>query len=157
MASELIVDFPPKRNHHAVRFAETSQLYTVDRHQDKNELWYVKAEYRSMRRNVKRDVLQARASDSASEEDDEGSWIGISHLLTPACMLEVQACRRRCIRAVLAEQARQVTYGSFSQEDIALASLAVTRKAVSRAWMLGRLHQESIKEYCTSLGSCSLL
>ena len=143
MAAELIVEFPPKRNHNVVRFAETSQLYTVDRHEGKNKLWYTKTEYNSMKRDIRRDVLQARARDPGSE----GFWIGISHLLTPACILEVQACRRRCVRAVLAEQARQDTYGSFRSEDVALASLAETRKSVLRARMLGRLHQEFIKEY----------
>ena len=98
MASALIVDFPLRRNHDVVRFAETVQLYTVDRHQDKNELWYVNAEYSSMKCNIKRDVLQARARDSPSDKDS-GFWIGISHLLAPACMLEVQACRRPCSQA----------------------------------------------------------
>ncbi len=93
-----------------------------------------------MKRNIKRDVLQARASDSASE------WIGIAHLLAPTCMLEVQACRCRCIRAVLEEQARQDSCGSFRSEDIALASLAETRRAVLRARKLGRLHQDCIGE-----------
>ncbi len=69
MAAELIVDFPLKRNHDVVRFAETSELYIVDRHEDKHELWYSKAEYKSMKRNIKRDVLQARANDLASEEE----------------------------------------------------------------------------------------
>ena len=146
MAAELIVDFPPKhkRNHNVVQFAETSQLYIVDRHEDKNELWYTKAEYNSMKHNISRDVLQARRArdDSLSE----GFWIGISHLLTPACILEVQTCRRRCVRAVLAEQARhrQDIFESLRWEDIALASLAETRKAGLRARMLGRLHKESI-------------
>jgi len=145
MAAELIVDFPLKRNHDVVRFAETAQLYIVDRHDDNNELWHTKAEYKSMKRNIKRDVLQARASDSASEtEEESGSWIGIAHLLTPACVLEVQACRRRCVRAVLTEQARQEASGSLRCEDIALASLATTRKSVLRAKMLGRFHQDCI-------------
>ena len=147
MASELIVDFPRKRNHAVVRFTETSQLYIVDRHEDKNnELWYTKAEYNSMKRNIKRDVLQARASDAASKEDS-GFWIGISHLLTPACALEVQTCRRRCVRAVLAEQAKHDLSESLRWEDITLASLAVTRKSALRARMLGRLHQNCIEEY----------
>ena len=148
MAAELIVDFPLKRKHDVVRFAETAQLYIVDRHEheDKNELWYSKAEYKSIKRDIKQDVLQARSSNSACEEES-GSWIGISHLLTPACVLEVQACRRRCVRAVLAEQARQDTSGSESCcEDIALASLVTTRKAVLRARMLGKLHQDCISE-----------
>ncbi len=102
-----------------------------------------------MRRDIKLDVLQARASDSASEaEEESGFWIGISHLLTPVCALEVQACRRRCLREVLAEQARQDTYGSESLmcEDIALASLAATRYAILRARVLGRLHQDCVSE-----------
>ena len=95
MASELIVDFPPRRNDVHVRFAKIAQLHIVHRHEDKNELWYTKAEYNSMKRNIKQDVLQARARDSASEEDS-GFWIGIAHLLTPVCALEVKACRSRC-------------------------------------------------------------
>ena len=145
MASELIVDFPLQRNRDGVRFAETAQLHTVDRHEDKNELWYTKTEYISMKRNIKQDVLQARARDySASEEDDEGFWIGISHLLAPACILEVQVCRRQCVGAVLAEQARQEPSASLRWDAIALASLAVTRRAVLRARKLGRLHQDCI-------------
>ena len=154
MAAELIVDFPltPKRNHGVVKFAETSELYIyivdIDRHEDKNELWYTKAEYKAMKRNIKRDVLQARASDWTSEED-EGSWIGIAHLLTRTCGLEMQACRRRCVRAVLAEQASQDKDGSFRPEDIALASFAETKRAVLRARKLGRLHQDCIEKYCS--------
>ena len=73
MASELIVDFPLEHNHNVVQFAEIVQLYTytVDRHEDKNEL-YTKADYNSMKRNIKRDFLQACESILASEED-EGS------------------------------------------------------------------------------------
>ncbi len=147
MSAELIVDFPLKRNHDVVRFAETSQLYVVDRHEDKDEPWYTKAEDKSMKRNIKKDVLQARSGDSVCEEES-GFWIGISHLLTPVCALEVQACRRRCLRAVLTEQARQDTYGSESLmcEDIALASLAETRTSMWRGRMLGRLHQDCISQ-----------
>ncbi len=147
MSAELIVDFPLKRKHDVVRFAETSQLYVVGRHEDKDELWYSKAEYKSMKRNIKRDVLQARANYLASEEES-GFWIGIAHLLTPACMLEVQACRRECVRAVLAEQARQdfSHSGSLMCDDIALASIAATRNAVLRGRMLGKLHHNCISE-----------
>ena len=150
MATDLIVDFPlqRQRNHQVVRFAETAQLYIVERrhedNEDKNKLWYTKADYNSMKRTLKQDVLQARANDAVSKEEDSGFWIGIAHLLTPACMLEVKACRFRCVRAVLAEQARQSSSASVGWEDIALASLAETRKAVLRARKLGKLHQESI-------------
>eukprot|EP00984_Skeletonema_dohrnii_P010721 scaffold4202_cov121-Skeletonema_dohrnii-CCMP3373.AAC.4 len=148
MATDLIVDFPlqRQRNHQAVRFDERVQLYIVERHEDnedKNKLWYTKSDYNSMKRKLKQDVLQARAGEALSEEDS-GFWIGIAHLLTPACMLEVKACRFLCVRAVLAEQARQSPSTSFRWENIALASLAETRKAVLRARKLGKLHQESI-------------
>ena len=146
MASELIVDFPLRHNHAHARFAnETAEVYFVPRHDDKNtsELWYTDAEYNEMKRSIKRDVFQARASDWTSKED-RGSWIGIAHLLTPACALEVQACRKRCVRAVLAEQARQGPSECLRCEGIALASSAETRKAVLRARKLGKLHQYSI-------------
>ena len=62
MASELIEDFPLRRNHVHVRFAKSAQLYTVPRHDDKNrsELWYTEAEYNSMKRTTKQDALQVR-------------------------------------------------------------------------------------------------
>ena len=156
MATDLIVDFPLQRNHHqVVRFAERAQLYIVERrhedNEDNNKLWYTKSDYNSMKRKLKQDVLQARAGDASSEEEDSGFWIGIAHLLTPACMLEVKACRFRCVRAVLAEQARQSPSASFGWENIALASLAQTRKAVLRARKLGKLHQESIWEWLQTI------
>jgi hypothetical protein len=107
--------------------------------EDKNKLWYTKSDYNSMKRNANQDVLKARANDASSEGEDSGFWIGIAHLLTPACMLEMKACRFRCVRAVLAELARQSSSASFRWEDIALASLAQTRKAVLRARKLGKL------------------
>ena len=146
MADKLIVDFPAQRSRQAVRFSETSQLRIVDRHEDnkhKNELWYTRADYNSMKRNIKRDVLQARVDDAIAEKDS-GFWIGIAHLLTPATILEVRTCRYRCTRAVLSEQARQGASSRFRCENIALASLAETRKAVLRARKLGKLHQASI-------------
>ena len=146
MADKLIVDFPAQRSRQAVRFSETSQLRIVDRHEDnehKNELWYTRADYNSMKRNIKRDVLQARVDDAIAEKDS-AFWIGIAHLLTPATILEVRTCRSRCIQAVLAEQARQGAFSRFRCKNIALASLAETRKAVLRARKLGKLHQASI-------------
>jgi hypothetical protein len=146
MASELIVDFPSRRSHQVVRFSEPAQLCIVDRHEDndhKKELWYTKAEYNSMKRDIRRDVLQARANGFASEEGT-GFWIGVAHLLTPACIREVKACRYRCRRAVLTEQARQGPSANFRCEDIALASLAETRRAVLRARKLGQFHQGSM-------------
>ena len=146
MADKLIVDFPTQRSRQAVRFSETSQLRIVDRHEDnehKNELWYTRADYSSMKRNIKRDVLQARVDDAIAEKDS-GFWIGIAHLLTPTIVFEVQTCRYRCIQAVLSEQARQGASSRFRCENIALASLAETRKATLRARKLGKLHQASI-------------
>ena len=69
MASELVVDFPRNHAYVDVRFAKTAHLYIVHEDNNKNELWYTEAEYNSMERNIKQDVLQvrARASDSASE------------------------------------------------------------------------------------------
>jgi hypothetical protein len=168
------VDFPPQRKHPVLRFADTVQLYIVERQEDygkkknnnnddddnnkvaRHELWYTEAEFHSMRRAVEQDALHVRAQalagvpcSYAGDDDDDASavessvsicCIGIEHLLTRACTLEVKACRARCIRAVLAEQARQ----DASEMNIALASLSQTRKAKLRAWKLGDLHRNSI-------------
>jgi hypothetical protein len=109
-----------------------------------------------MRRAIEQDALHVRAQalagvpcSYAGDDDDDAPTsaversvccIGIEHLLTPACMNEKNACRARCKRAVLAEQARQ----DASEMDIALASLSQSRKAVLRAWKLGKLHRNSI-------------
>ena len=159
--TDLIVDFPHQRNRRAVQFADTLQVRIVKRHAgSRHKLWYTSAEYDLMKLAMKRDVLSIRAEtssndvafassgDDAAAEEDSGFWIGIAHLLTPASMFEVMACRARCKRAVLAEQARQDLYlypsARLRWEAIALASLAETRKAVLRARKLGKLHHDSI-------------
>jgi len=172
--SNLIVEFPSfdRRNHRmmqAVRFADTVEESVVQRHVDneehkvdRQELWYTKADYRRMKLDVKRDVLEVRANASAgapfrySGDDDDADessggsssssvcCIGIEHLLTPACVLGVKTCRARCKQAVFSEQARQSPSARYSWEGTALASIAQTRKPVLRARMLGKLHRDSI-------------
>jgi len=161
MTTDHIVDFPHQRSCRAVQFTDTIQVLIVKRHEDPlHELWYTAAEYDLMKLALKEDVLNIRAltskdaafayyGDNANEaEDDSSIWIGIAHLLSPACVYEVMACRARCKRAVLAEQARQNQDPSsrLGWERIALASFAETRKAVLRAMKLGELHHESISE-----------
>jgi hypothetical protein len=170
--NDLIVDFPHQRSNHrvaAVQFADTAQMYTVERHEDygnmnngngvaRHELWYTKAEYYSMKLAIREDVGEVRAQalagvpfNYAGNDDDDASsaeessatsvcCIGIEHLLTPACMLKVNTCRARCTRAVLVEQSRQ----GASEMDVALASFSQTRKSVLRGRKLGKLHQGSI-------------
>ena len=159
MAADLIVDFPNQHNHHrVVRFADAAQRHIVERHEDydtenkvaRHELWYTKAEYRSMRLAVREDVLKVRskAADGSpcnywGDDDVSVCCIGIEHLLTPACILEVKRCRARCVYAVFAAQARSQDLSS-SEMDIALASIGQTRKVVLRARMLGKLQKDSI-------------
>jgi hypothetical protein len=165
--SNLILDFPqqrkPKQWQRVVRFADTAQLRIVKRHEDttpRHELWYTKLEYDLMKLAIERDVLQVRlqalagaplsyaGSDDASSEENDVCCIGIEHLLTQAWTIEVKACRARCRRAVLAEQAKQEQDPSsasarFKWEAIALASFTQTRTAVLRARKLGKLHWDS--------------
>jgi hypothetical protein len=159
MSDDLIVDFPKRRiRHRAVRFAEVARRYSVERHEDydtentvaRHELWYTKAEYRDMRLAVKEDVIEVRAKAAdgspfnySGSDDASVCCIGIEHLLTPACLLEVKRCRARCVYAVLAVQARPPGQ-STSDVDIALASIGQTRKVAMRARTLGKLHQNAI-------------
>jgi hypothetical protein len=144
-------------NTRSVRFADTAQLYIVERHEDyeniaRHDLWYTKSDYYSMGCNIKQDVLQVRAQalggapfnyagdNEASAFESSVCCVGIEHLLTPAFILEVKACRARCILAVLIAQAGR----DASAMDIALASLTQTRKARLRARKRGMLLQDSI-------------
>ncbi|KAK1733279.1 hypothetical protein QTG54_015996 [Skeletonema marinoi] len=120
MAEELIVDFPNHRSKRSVHFADTAKLHIVPRLDDnedvhRHDLWYNKSDYSRMKLANRKSILKARAMASAglpvSYSGDDGPsdecLIGIEHLLTPATILGVMACRRRCVRAVLQEQARQ--------------------------------------------------
>eukprot|EP00984_Skeletonema_dohrnii_P033851 scaffold31821_cov100-Skeletonema_dohrnii-CCMP3373.AAC.1 len=154
MNADLIVDFPQqrKRKSRAVHFAETAQLCIFKRpNVARHELFYTSSEYDLMILVVREDVLAARAAMAlrgAGEDDvlaiESVCVMGIEHLLTPADTDEVRACRARCIRAVLTEQAmaRSASATRFvSWETIALASFAQTRMAAMRARMLVELHQ----------------
>eukprot|EP00984_Skeletonema_dohrnii_P004203 scaffold1480_cov106-Skeletonema_dohrnii-CCMP3373.AAC.4 len=168
MAEELIVDFPTHRSRstRAVRFADTAKLHIVPRHDDRegvhrNDLWYNGSDYSRMKLANQKSVLKVRAMASAgvpvSYSGDDGPsddcLIGLEHLLTPATILGVMACRRRCVRAVLQEQeqARQAMNPSacetFRWDNIAMASFDETRRAAVRARKLGKLHRDSIKGY----------
>ena len=161
MSGELIVNFPTHRARpmRSVQFANTMEMYIVDRHGDnqdvdRRDLWYNKSDYSRMRRAIKKPVLEVRAMASAgvpiSYSGNDGSsndcLIGIEHLLTQASAFEVKECRARCVQAVLQEQARQRMNPSatFRWDAIAAASYVETRKVAVRAWKLGKLHRDSI-------------
>ena len=156
MTAGLIVDFLHQRKSRAVHFAETAQMYIFERPKvARNELSYTKAEYDLMKLVIRQDVLAVRTSkeavddDTSTQAEESVCLMGIEHLLTPACMNEVRACRARCIVAVLTEQtmardASATNFGGWGWARIALASIAQTRRAKLRARKLGQLHQESI-------------
>ena len=144
----------------SVRFADTAQLYIVNRQQDygkknendvaRNELWYTAADFHSMRKAVAQDVFHVRAQalagvpfNYAGDDESESSvcCVGIENFLTAGFMVEMSACRERCTDAVLVEQARE---DHHSARAIAIASFAQTKKVVRRATMLGKVHQDSI-------------
>eukprot|EP00985_Skeletonema_marinoi_P008969 scaffold4101_cov147-Skeletonema_marinoi.AAC.3 len=152
MNADLIVDFPHQRKKcREVHFAETAQLHILFKRPNvaRRKLIYKKSEYDLMILVVREDVLAVReARTSRGVVDDDVStkekaslcFIRIEHLLTPACIDEVRACRARCVRAVLTEQARARSASAtrfVGWETIALAPFAQTRKAVLRARKLG--------------------
>ena len=152
MATDLIVDFPPKRSSRTVHFAETSQLIVFKRHDvARHELVYTKEDYDRMNLAIWEDVLAARSRESAdggTSTNESVCLIGIEHLLKPERIAEVRGCRRRCIRAVLTEQAKERDASATSfpcWESIARVSLEQTKKARVRARVFGKLHQKSIR------------
>ena len=142
MAEKLIVDFPTHRSRstRSVRFADTAKLHIVPRHDDsehvhRSDLWYNDSDYSRIKLANRKSALKVRAMASAgvpvSYSGDDSApndcLIGIEHLLSPAIACKVMACRRRCVRAVLQEQARQRMNPSacdtFRWDNIAIASL----------------------------------
>jgi hypothetical protein len=81
---------------------------------------------------------------SGDRDDDDICYMGIEHLLTPACMRAVVGSRGGCLYAVLSEQARHGPSDRYRWEAIALASITWSRGAVLRARRLGELHLDSI-------------
>mmetsp|Transcript_9774 Transcript_9774/g.16160 ORF Transcript_9774/g.16160 Transcript_9774/m.16160 type:complete len:154 (+) Transcript_9774:217-678(+) len=153
MTDDLVADFPRQLNLRRVHFAESSHLHIYKRHNvARHELWFTTTDYDLMKLEVQEDVLRVRAGRASNEtavaDDDaetSGLWIGITHLLTQACIDEVRACRARCIRAVLSEQARQGPSAGFNScEAIALASSAQTEHPVLRARILGKLNRDAL-------------
>ena len=158
MVDQLIVDFPTHRNRsrRSVQFADMTEIHIVDRHEnnenvDRHDLWYNKSDYSRMRLALKNSIFKVRAMASAGvpvsySGSGHDCLVGIEHLLTPATVLDVKTCRRRCTRAVLREQARQAMNASDTcgWHDIAIASLVETRRTAFRAGQLGKLLRESI-------------
>ena len=160
MTTDLILDFPHQRQSQEVHFDEKVQVHIFEHPKVAcHELCYTEAEFHLMKLVRRNDVLTARAtraamiSREAVEEEDSSTkesvcLMGIEHLLTPARVKEVEACRIRCIQAVLKEQARAkarspsaARFCDWEWEKIALASVDQTRKATMRARKLGKLHQ----------------
>mmetsp|Transcript_22452 Transcript_22452/g.32075 ORF Transcript_22452/g.32075 Transcript_22452/m.32075 type:complete len:168 (-) Transcript_22452:95-598(-) len=140
-----------KARSRSVRFANTAQLYIFTRHKivarHRQDLWYSKSEYYSMRRAVEQDILEIRAQalvgiplnyagdDDSSAFESSVCCVGIENHLTPAFILETMAGRARSILAVLQTQGMQ----DASEMDIAQASISKTKEFALRARLRGSL------------------
>jgi hypothetical protein len=160
MLEELIVGFPTHRSRsmRSVHFADTAKLHIVPRlddseHVHRSDLWYNDSDYSRIKLANRKSALKVRAMASAgvpvSYSGDDSApndcLIGIEHLLSPAIACKVMACRRRCVRAVLQEQARQaMNPDTFGWGNIAMASFDESRRSAVRARKLGKLHRDSI-------------
>ena len=150
-----------KARSRSVRFADTAQLYIVERHEDykkkinnvaRQDLWYTKSEYYSMRRAIEQDDLEVRAQalaeapfnyagdDDASAFESSVCCVGIENHLTPDFILETKAGIARSILAVLLAQGIH----NASEMDIAQASIFQIKKFALRARLRGVLLQDYI-------------
>ncbi len=154
----------------SVRFAETSLLRLVTRHADREDvdrqdLWYSEADLELMKLAALKDVLKVRDQIASGvpidyflgdngHDDSIVCLMGIESRYSRAHIIEVRACRERCVHAVLQEQERQqmmavsssLLFTDWQRQDlIALASFSQTRNAATRARKLGLLHQASVK------------
>ena len=127
----------------SVRFADTAQMYIVERHEDygnnsynvaRRELWYTASNFQSMRRAIEQDVLQVRAqalagvpfnyggdddaSASASANESSVCCFGIENFLTANFMLEMEAAEHDASKRSL--QSKQ-------DEEVLLKDLMIGR------------------------------
>ena len=132
-----------KNTRQGVRFAETAHLCLYEQdlednkekdNNDHHEFWYTESECFAMRRAAIQDAVKVLSNAlagapfdySGNNDDASVCCVGIENLLA---MSKVSESVDRCISAVLTEQER---HGS-SEMDIALASIAQTRKVALRA------------------------
>ena len=148
-----------------VRFAKTSTLKLVTKHEDREDidlqdLWYSEADLELMKLAAARDVLKVRQQMASGapidyflgENDDSiVCFMGIENRCFTT-YAEMKERRERCVRAVLQEQKKQqMMNASMSpllfdwnrQDLIALASFSQTRNAATKAHERALLHQTS--------------
>ena len=151
----------------SVRFAKTSLLKLVTKHEDREDvdlqdLWYSEVDLELMKLAVLEDVLKVRELMASGvpidyfffgENDDSiVCLMGIENRCSKDYVKKIKACRERCVHAVLQEQmmhkmmdaSMSLHFTNWNRQDlIALASFSQTRNAATRAHELGLLHQAS--------------
>ena len=164
MSEQLIVDFPARRRSQALRsvgFDDFVEIYPIGRNYDNVNHWYNNSDYSVMKLAKKKEIVKGRVLMSGADPlrystincSNDYCLIGIEHHLTRATASEYVACRRRCVQAVLQEQARQKKMNSFAiskhgqdsqWNDIANASSLESKTAVMRAQQKANIVRNSI-------------
>jgi len=148
--SDLIVAFFPSSrstSKRTVQFSTTSQLKFVERTDattDASTLWYKNKDYREMRVETTKAVLQARLAFTSVKSEskevnemDEVTLTGIENILTSGIIKKTKACRVQHINAVLEEQKSQACAGVYDADRLSSVSRHHSKSSAKRARTIG--------------------
>ena len=148
--SDLIVAFFPSSrstSKRTVQFSTTSQLKFVERTDattDASTLWYKNKDYREMRVETTKAVLQARLAFTSVKSEskevnemDEVTLTGIENILTSGIIKKTKACRAHHINAVLEEQKSQACAGVYDAHRLSSVSRHYSKSSAKRARTIG--------------------
>ena len=134
-----------------VQFSQTSELLFIE-HYDKSGMCYSDLDYKAMQianeQAIKSAHLRFRSCRVSCEDATDCELAGIEHLLTPHMVKKLRTERIESMRAVLDEQARQCSAGTYDLHAIARAPERHTKSAAKRAYIIGLLRSKWVLSYC---------
>jgi hypothetical protein len=147
MASTLI----KSRRRSSVSFSPTSQMYKVDKHENKSDLFYSAQEMHSIKQRKMHDSYNLIESNITHQDlitmlenvdADTSTFLGLESCLSKSTYIQTIKKRRASVEAVLYEQDRQLSLGVYDPNTLAIISVAETTWARERARTIGLLHSE---------------
>lgn len=133
----------------SVQFAENAEVKLVrDLIKYKKDLWFTKNEiesFTSVMALLLRDITSSGMTlgqYAVLYHEDTSVFLGLESYLTPTTAREIKLRRRVLVNAVLSEQQHQRQAGICDPGKLARISETLSEYSVSRARLIGRIHDD---------------
>jgi hypothetical protein len=128
-----------------VSFSPTSEMCLVNKHENKNDLFYSAHELHIMK--LRRILDSNNLMENIGRTDfinvsDTSAFLGFENILPRSTYMEVIQRRRASVEAVLCEQHRQLSLKKNDPNTLSKISAAKTAWARDRARTIGLLHSD---------------